>query len=480
MAIQMSEGFNLLSKQALDGRLVYDSLADMLAMEDYMLYDGILATIKNDPDKKTYQWWSSNAVESELGKWREFIGTDTTSDIEYVSSVKVNGVEVEKDDDKSVDIDLSSYATQEELTTTNDNVSKIETKYDDLVSAAGHTLGLSIDDNYVMTLELKNSNNEVLDTQTLDFPIESAVVGGSYADGKLTLTLQSGETIDSIDISDIVTGLVENSFTIAGVDMTDDITKEELITALGIDGITSGALATDLTPTIDLGGIKANQEFSEGTSLESILRALLVKDVNPTIAIALTEAAGLKENGTTVKLTNVKITLSKGSCTSFDKISISDTSGEIDTVPTEDLSTNTLTYNVTFDEEYSSNNTIEATLSYTQQSGATSTVKASAKYTFVNPSYCGVVSSVDDLTADNIKAMTKSLSESKSNNYTYTTDNQLMVFAYPYQTDLSSIVDTSTGYKLTWTKTNLTIDDVVYTIYFSNACKVTNYTVKFS
>lgn len=72
MAIQMSEGFKLLSKEALDSRVSYKTIEEMVAMEDYQLYDGILATIKGDPDKKLYQWWSTNEVDTTLGKWRQF------------------------------------------------------------------------------------------------------------------------------------------------------------------------------------------------------------------------------------------------------------------------------------------------------------------------------------------------------------------------------------------------------------------------
>ena len=75
MAIQMSEGFSLLSKEALDNRFIYKSISDMVAMEEYTLYDGILAVVNNDIDQKTYQWWSNNAIDPTLGKWREFSGS---------------------------------------------------------------------------------------------------------------------------------------------------------------------------------------------------------------------------------------------------------------------------------------------------------------------------------------------------------------------------------------------------------------------
>lgn len=76
MAIQMSENFKLLSKEALDGRISYKSLSEMASMQDSYLYDGCLATIEGDTNHKLYQWWSNNAIDSTLGKWREFSGED--------------------------------------------------------------------------------------------------------------------------------------------------------------------------------------------------------------------------------------------------------------------------------------------------------------------------------------------------------------------------------------------------------------------
>lgn len=105
-----------------------------------------------------------------------------------------------------------------------------------LVTEAGYDLGLNIDSTtYKMTLELKNKAGTVLVTREVDFPLESMVIGAEYADGHLTLKLQNGTTLDPIDISDIVGGLVKESFTIAGIDMRDNIEASELITALGID-----------------------------------------------------------------------------------------------------------------------------------------------------------------------------------------------------------------------------------------------------
>lgn len=86
MAIQMSENFKLLSKEALDGRISYKSLSEMVSMQDSYLYDGCLATIEGDATKKIYQWWSSNAIDSILGKWRELKFNEDIINDEIIST----------------------------------------------------------------------------------------------------------------------------------------------------------------------------------------------------------------------------------------------------------------------------------------------------------------------------------------------------------------------------------------------------------
>lgn len=127
-------------------------------------------------------------------------------------------------------------------------------------------LGLSIDTStYVMTMALKNADGETIDSKSIDFPIESMVVNASYANGIITLTLQNGNTVD-VDVSALISGLVPDSRTIAGVDLQDNITKNELLSGLNvadgaqvnvIESITVDGVAvtvTNKTAAIDLSG----------------------------------------------------------------------------------------------------------------------------------------------------------------------------------------------------------------------------------
>lgn len=77
------------------------------------------------------------------------------------------------------------------------------TKY---VASASWTIDSST---YVMTLQLKDQDGANIGTaQTIDLPLESVVVGGSYdsTNKKIVLTLNNGTTID-VPVADLVSGL---------------------------------------------------------------------------------------------------------------------------------------------------------------------------------------------------------------------------------------------------------------------------------
>lgn len=64
-------------------------------------------------------------------------------------------------------------------------------------------------DTYVLSSSLKNENGETLGTpQTIDLPLETMVVGGSYDDTtkKVILTLKNGNTVE-FSVADLVSGL---------------------------------------------------------------------------------------------------------------------------------------------------------------------------------------------------------------------------------------------------------------------------------
>ena len=87
MALTLGDNFSYLGAKPLDGRVKYDTIADMVAMSANTLYDGIIAFCV--ADGKNYQWKSTNDVDETLGKWRELAtggGGETYSDFTGATS----------------------------------------------------------------------------------------------------------------------------------------------------------------------------------------------------------------------------------------------------------------------------------------------------------------------------------------------------------------------------------------------------------
>jgi len=81
------------------------------------------------------------------------------------------------------------------------------------VDAFGKTIELTVDPStYVLTAKLKDANGNVLATQTVDLPLESVVVSGSYdsATQSIILVLQNGSTI-TIPVAGLISGLVSQA-----------------------------------------------------------------------------------------------------------------------------------------------------------------------------------------------------------------------------------------------------------------------------
>ena len=142
--------------------------------------------------------------------------------------VKVNGNSVM--DDRIVD--LQTEGDYDELTNKLATVDDIPTHNSELVNdehfitkdennLTYYTLGANTastmeltmnSSTYVITYNLKNAAGTTLSTGTIDLPIESVVVSGSYdsANKKVVLTLQNGSTIE-FSVADLVAGLVSTT-----------------------------------------------------------------------------------------------------------------------------------------------------------------------------------------------------------------------------------------------------------------------------
>lgn len=78
-----------------------------------------------------------------------------------------------------------------------------------------HSLSLTIDSStFVVTAQLYNKDGQALgNAQTIDLPLESVVVGGSYdsVNKQVVLTLQNGNTV-AFSVADLVSGLLPDNY----------------------------------------------------------------------------------------------------------------------------------------------------------------------------------------------------------------------------------------------------------------------------
>lgn len=172
-----------------------------------------------------------------------------------------------------------------------------------LLSEAGFSLVLSVNPTtYLMEIQLKNKSGQVLSSQNFDFPIETAFTNVNYdkTTHQIVFTLQNGTTTEPIDISDIVRGLVPDDRTIAGLNLKEDITAEQLKTALGLDKV-------DNTPDSEknvLSAESSNMVIGDYTGVNG-QSVGTIKDLREKLSILETES-----NKTKTKYTLLQVNVS--------------------------------------------------------------------------------------------------------------------------------------------------------------------------
>lgn len=105
--------------------------------------------------------------------------------------------------------------------------------FDDTLAKYGAYIGFDIDPTtFIMTLQLKNLDGAVLDTKSVDLPLETMIVGVSYSEGTLYITVKGEEEPLAVDISDLVDGLVnEQTFNeeVQRLDRRVDLTIKDIV-----------------------------------------------------------------------------------------------------------------------------------------------------------------------------------------------------------------------------------------------------------
>lgn len=171
------------------------------------------------------------------------------------SSEANDGVLTIKRNNTSVGTFSANQATNTEVnitvpTTASDvNALPNSTKY-----AAAISLSMN-SSTYVVTAQLKDQDGNSLGTaQTIDLPLESVVVGGSYdsTNKKIILTLESGSTIE-IPVADLVAGLQSEITTTnkLSADLVDDSeSSHKFVTSTEKTKISNSITQSDLNTAL--------------------------------------------------------------------------------------------------------------------------------------------------------------------------------------------------------------------------------------
>ena len=253
----------------------------------------------------------------------------------------------------------------------------------------------------------------------------------------------------------------------------DNMVKNGLITASTkhlyvVEGNSSsggsGNLTTDLISNVTVGGVSANTKYTKGTSLETIIKDILVKYFPADLVFSLNPSKTLYKIGEAVNSIDLIATATKKS------ENIENIKYYIDgaLVDTKDETTDTGienggTYTYTYGTPFSTDTTFKVDV-YDGKNTTTKTIKVE----FVNPFYCGLASS----TLQEILQ--------KKGTYTYnniTCNNDSIVFKYPksYGT-LTSILDSNNFENISaFTRSEEVINSVDYYVYTSAVTTVTNF-----
>lgn len=146
---------------------------------------------------------------SDLTNDSGYITNETDGLVNYTTTNQMNTLLNAKADKNNVYTKTESdarYPLSSNVYSKTESDSKYST-----IPETGNKIEVSINSStYVMTMNLKDKNNNILSTGTVDLPLESVVVSGRYDDTtkELVLTLQNGNEI-RISVADLISGLQE-------------------------------------------------------------------------------------------------------------------------------------------------------------------------------------------------------------------------------------------------------------------------------
>lgn len=301
-------------------------------------------------------------------------------------------------------------------------------------------------------LALLAEDGMLLDSNDEEYGIRISALGETIVSEGYVPIVQNGVTM-KYNLSNFANELRNNSMS----DMTDYIensilpsiameiqeAKEEVKEEVQ-DSIDSGIMFdSDMTVVSALGGIKAGESL-EGMTVKEILEKMLFPYVAPTVSASLgySPSGTIFERGEKVTISSITGSVTKKSENIVSVRFLDGVSTLKETKVTENQSSYTFTYS------FPNPITITANLANTRFRFAVTDAAQKTYYantvalTFVFPYFMGVINNTGELTSDVITQLTKKAETKGTKSYSFTTKDQMMVFAYPTaHGDLKSIKD---------------------------------------
>ena len=259
---------------------------------------------------------------------------------------------------------------------------------------------------------------------------------------------------------------------------TNKILTQEEYEALGA---AEDMVYTNSTPIVQaIGGIKVGDTF-DNMSMEEMFNKLLYPYVKPLAAISVTPNGGVYEKGTSVNVTSVKVTGTVKS-EKLKTIEAKNGSASIGTKNEEEVKNGGQFEFVTDPIAVTTNTSFSGIVSDSQNS----VTATGGSFTFVDPFFWGVVAPETPVTSEMVTGLTKVVQTKGSKTFTYTTNNQCMVIAYPASYgDLKSALDPNKFENISsYTKTTLdvtvTSGSVSYNVYVKEASTASDFAITYS
>lgn len=466
MSILLSDNFQYWGRKPLDSRLVYATIADMVAMAESTIYPGIIAYVQENNTYYTFD--PDNTSDAILGKWVEF---KTNS----LDAGNANIYEYEQGKDyKTLDLIAQFpylYIATDDFTSDNTETD-IYDSLDKDVLVNHKILPVTIHSDWYMPPAPQKYQIKQIKNAGTGYAVNDIIANVALpSDGSSTTKTCSIKVLTVGPNGEILTAeILEEEIPATGVGTGAEF-ETDFIYQVGfgyewhdfpqIELDSNAKLLEAITSNVEVGGAPSGTVFDKDMEFTEMMKKILRKTINPTIVFSASNA-GVHEIGTSVGSSFLKLVITN----------LNDVTVPINTIEfkrngtvldTQNFVAGTDTYSFTSSDPITSNTNFTVTLTYDTDK----TLQGSNSFSFVKASYIG---SVDTLTPTDteILALNKLVQNKKAFTWNDITLNDARYcYAYPNSFgDLHSIKDANNfEYLGSYTKTTMTIDDTLYNVY---------------